>query len=80
MPAYVIGQIVVKDADKWSAYRAQVPATLGPWGGQVLFRGRTARVLAGGQPVDRKRPPTPWACVPDRAAGCVPDGSGRKPS
>jgi uncharacterized protein (DUF1330 family) len=47
MPAYVIGQITIKDPDKWSAYRAQVPATLEPWKGQILFRGRTARVLSG---------------------------------
>jgi uncharacterized protein (DUF1330 family) len=47
MPAYVIGQIAIKDPDKWSAYRAQVPGTLAPWDGQVLFRGRTTRVLSG---------------------------------
>jgi len=47
MPAYVIGQIVIKHADKWLAYRAQVPATLEPWRGRIVFRGRTARILAG---------------------------------
>ncbi len=47
MPAYVIGQIRIVDQEKWEAYRAQVPATLAPWDGRVLFRGHTARVLSG---------------------------------
>jgi len=47
MPAYVIGQIRIVNQEKWEAYRAQVPATLAPWDGRVLFRGRTARVLTG---------------------------------
>ena len=47
MPAYVIGQIRIVNQEKWEAYRAQVPATLAPWDGRVLFRGRTARVLSG---------------------------------
>jgi uncharacterized protein (DUF1330 family) len=47
MPAYVIGQIRVVDQDQWAAYRNQVPATLAPWGGRIVFRGRTARVLSG---------------------------------
>jgi uncharacterized protein (DUF1330 family) len=47
MSAYVIGHITVKDAEKWEAYRRQVPGTLEPWRGQVIFRGRLAAVLAG---------------------------------
>lgn len=47
MSAYVIGHITVKDAEKWEAYRRQVPATLEPWHGEVVFRGRLAVVLAG---------------------------------
>jgi uncharacterized protein (DUF1330 family) len=43
----VIGHITVKDAEKWAQYRAQVPATLAPWGAELLFRGETNRVLAG---------------------------------
>ena len=30
--------------------RAQVPATLAPWGAEVLFRGKTAATLAGRHP------------------------------
>lgn len=47
MSACVIGHITVKDADKWAQYRAQVPATLAPWGAELLFRGQTERVLSG---------------------------------
>lgn len=47
MSAYVIGHITVKDAGKWAEYRRQVPGTLAPWRGQVIFRGRLAAVLAG---------------------------------
>ncbi len=45
--AYVIGHITVKDAEKWDAYRAGVPATLAPWGAELVFRGGNATVLAG---------------------------------
>jgi uncharacterized protein (DUF1330 family) len=45
--AYVIGHITVKDAEKWEAYRGAVPATLAPWGAELVFRGRNATVLAG---------------------------------
>jgi uncharacterized protein (DUF1330 family) len=45
--AYVIGHIKVKDAAKWDAYRAQVPATLAPWGAGLVFRGALAAVLGG---------------------------------
>ena len=47
MSACVIGHITVKDADKWAQYRAQVPATLAPWGAELLFRGQRAAVLSG---------------------------------
>lgn len=47
MSACVIGHITVKDEAKWAQYRAAVPATLAPWGAELLFRGQTARVLAG---------------------------------
>ena len=45
--AYVIGHITVKDAAKWDTYRGAVPATLAPWGAELVFRGSNARVLAG---------------------------------
>jgi len=45
--AYVIGHISVKDADIWAEYRDRVPATLAPWGAELMLRGRLAAVLAG---------------------------------
>ena len=47
MSACVIGHISVKDEEKWAQYRAQVPATLAPWGAELLFRGQRADILAG---------------------------------
>ncbi len=47
MAAYVIGHIHIKDAEKWAEYRSRVPATLAPWGGNVLFRGHLTAVLSG---------------------------------
>ncbi len=45
--ACVIGHISVKDPAKWAEYRSRVPATLAPWGAQLLLRGETAAVLGG---------------------------------
>lgn len=45
--AYLIGHITVKDAAQWDEYRSRVPATLAPWGGELIFRGTLATVLAG---------------------------------
>jgi uncharacterized protein (DUF1330 family) len=50
MPAYVIGHINVKDFDKWAQYRANVPATLVEWGGELVLRGRRIAVLSGEHP------------------------------
>ncbi len=50
MAAYVIGHMTVKDSEKWTEYRSKVPATLAPWGGEVLFRGRKVAVLSGEHP------------------------------
>lgn len=44
---YVIGHITVKDPAKWAEYRAQVPATLGPWQAELVFRGERQAVLGG---------------------------------
>jgi uncharacterized protein (DUF1330 family) len=44
---YVVGHITVKDAEKWDEYRSRVPATLLPWGAELVFRGKLAEVLAG---------------------------------
>lgn len=49
-PAHVIGHITVKDADKWAEYRSKVPATLAPWGAELMFRGQKRIVLSGTHP------------------------------
>ena len=64
MSACVIGHITVKDEEKWAQYRAQVPATLAPWGAELLFRGRLADILDGGHP----HTDTVVIRFPDRAA------------
>ena len=45
--AYVIGHITVKDEEKWTEYRRQVPATLAPWGADLVCRGKRIEVLSG---------------------------------
>lgn len=45
--AYLIGHITVKDQQKWAEYRSKVPATLEPWGAELIFRGRLCSVLSG---------------------------------
>tara|TARA_B100002003_G_scaffold188930_1_gene177650 strand:+ start:423 stop:716 length:294 start_codon:yes stop_codon:yes gene_type:complete len=47
MTAYVIGNITVKDPDKWEEYRSLVPETLVPWDGELVLRGTQAKVLSG---------------------------------
>ena len=64
MSACVIGHITVKDEEKWAQYRAQVPATLAPWGAELLFRGQRAAVLSG----EHAHTDTVVICFPDVAA------------
>jgi uncharacterized protein (DUF1330 family) len=45
--AYVVGHLTVKNAEKWAEYRKQVPATLEPWGAELVFRGKKVAVFAG---------------------------------
>ena len=45
--AYVIGHITVKNSEKWARYRKSVPATLEPWGAEVVLRGKLCSVLSG---------------------------------
>ena len=45
--AYLVGHITVKNTEKWSEYRSKVPATLSPWGGELVFRGKKSSVLSG---------------------------------
>lgn len=48
--AYVVGHIAVRDAQKWAQYQASVPATLAPWGAELVFRGRQAAAFSGELP------------------------------
>jgi uncharacterized protein (DUF1330 family) len=48
--AYMIGHITIKHPEKWAEYKARVPATLAPHGGEVVFRGTVETVLAGSHP------------------------------
>ena len=45
--AYVVGQMTIKNQDKWIQYRSQVLATLTPWDGVLVFRGQQIKALAG---------------------------------
>ncbi|WP_260294736.1 DUF1330 domain-containing protein [Sedimenticola hydrogenitrophicus] len=45
--AYVIGHITIRDKAKWAQYRDRVPATLEPWGAELVLRGHLAAVLGG---------------------------------
>lgn len=45
--ALVIGHVTVKHAEKWAEYRSQVPATLAPWGAELVFRGTCFEVFGG---------------------------------
>ena len=45
--AYVVGHLTVKNSEKWAEYRSQVPATLEPWGAELVLRGKRVAILAG---------------------------------
>jgi len=62
--AYVIGHISIKDAAKWAEYRSRVPATLEPWGAELVFRGERATILAG----EHAHPDVVVIRFPDRQA------------
>jgi uncharacterized protein (DUF1330 family) len=48
--AYLVGNITVKDDGKWAEYRREIPATLIPWGGELVFRGKQVAALSGNNP------------------------------
>ena len=62
--AYVIGHITIRDAGKWDEYRSRVPATLEPWGAELVFRGERATILAG----EHAHPDVVVIRFPDRQA------------
>lgn len=45
--AYVVGHITILDPQRWAEYKAQVPATLAPFGAELVFRGQHGQPLAG---------------------------------
>lgn len=45
--AYVIGHISILDEARWAEYRSKVPATLEPWGAELMLRAKAAAVLGG---------------------------------
>jgi uncharacterized protein (DUF1330 family) len=47
MPAYVIGDVDVLDAEGYEEYRRRVPATIAAHGGRYLARGGATEVLEG---------------------------------
>jgi uncharacterized protein (DUF1330 family) len=62
--ACLVGHITVKDAALWAEYRSRVPATLAPWGGELLLRGKRFAVLAG----EHRHTDVVVIRFPDRAA------------
>ena len=52
MPAYLIGQIKVKDQNLWNEYVAGVKESLTPFAAEIVFRGTLLAVLAGEQDKD----------------------------
>ena len=53
MPAYVVVGVDVEDAEAYSAYTREVPATLEPYGGRFVVRGGAFEVLEGEWPAPR---------------------------
>ena len=47
MSAYLIGQIVVRDATLWQEYVAGVAESISPFDAKLIFRGKRTSVLAG---------------------------------
>jgi uncharacterized protein (DUF1330 family) len=48
--AYVVGQMTVKNPEKWAQYRGQVLATVQPFGGELVFRGQQVQTFSGVNP------------------------------
>ncbi len=53
MSAYVVVSVEVADAETYTEYSRQVPATLEPYGGQFLVRGGSTESLEGAWPSPR---------------------------
>lgn len=50
MPAYLVGHITIRDADRWQEYVGQVGATIAAGGGELVFRGETSDEICGAAP------------------------------
>jgi uncharacterized protein (DUF1330 family) len=48
--AYVVGQMTVKNPEKWAQYRGQVLATVQPFGGELVLRGQQVQTFSGVNP------------------------------
>lgn len=48
--AFVVGQMTVKQPEKWTEYKSQVLATLVPFGGELVFRGEQVHSFSGVNP------------------------------
>ena len=47
MPAYMVVQLKVTDADKFTRYREAVPTVVAAFGGRYIVRGGTVEALEG---------------------------------
>ena len=47
MPAYVVVEIEVLDAERYETYKQMVPPSLAAYGGRFVVRGGTAETLEG---------------------------------
>jgi uncharacterized protein (DUF1330 family) len=47
VPAYVIADVNVTDAERYAEYSSQVSATLEPYGGRFLVRGGATEMIEG---------------------------------
>jgi uncharacterized protein (DUF1330 family) len=45
--AYLVGNITVKRPEMWAEYTRRVPGTLGPWGAELVFRGKQVAAYSG---------------------------------
>ena len=54
MPAYVLAEIEITNAEGYKEYSAQVRATLAKYGGRFIVRGGKAHVLEGEWPERRR--------------------------
>lgn len=44
---YVVGNIKIKNSEKWDEYRRNVPETLAPFSAELVFRGKQNRCFSG---------------------------------